>query len=134
MSSTEGLERGLEVVNTGKPISVPVGPGVMGRVLDVTGNPVDERGPVTADNYNPLHRPAPTLEDQSTSPQVLATGDAVDPAEKHHNQHQADEVAITSFAPQPFPLLLVVIRQLLWQSRSPLSGFERLAPRVVQIR
>ena len=74
MSSTEGLERGLEVVNTGKPISVPVGPGVMGRVLDVTGNPVDERGPVTAEKYNPIHRPAPTLEDQSTSPQVLATG------------------------------------------------------------
>ena len=48
MSSTEGLERGLEVADTGKPISIPVGEGVMGRVLDVTGNPVDERGPVTA--------------------------------------------------------------------------------------
>jgi F-type H+-transporting ATPase subunit beta len=74
MSTTEGLERGLEVVNTGKPISIPVGPGVMGRVLDVTGNPVDERGPVMAEKYNPIHRPPPALEDQSTSPQVLATG------------------------------------------------------------
>ena len=74
MSSTEGLERGLEVTDTGEPISVPVGEGVMGRVFDVTGNPVDERGPVTAEKYYPIHRPAPTLEDQSPSPQVLATG------------------------------------------------------------
>jgi F-type H+-transporting ATPase subunit beta len=74
MSNTEGLERGLEVTDTGKPISMPVGEGVMGRVFDVTGNPVDERGPVKADKYYPIHRPAPTLEDQSTSPQVLPTG------------------------------------------------------------
>src|SRR5580765_1364784 len=74
MSSTEGLERGLEVIDTGKPISMPVGPGVMGRVLDVTGNPVDERGEVKAEKYYPIHRPAPTLEDQSPSPQVLPTG------------------------------------------------------------
>src|SRR5215510_10771159 len=47
MSSTEGLKRGLEVMDTGAPISMPVGDGVMGRVFDVTGNPVDERGPVT---------------------------------------------------------------------------------------
>jgi F-type H+-transporting ATPase subunit beta len=74
MSSTEGLERGLEVSDTGKPIAIPVGDAVMGRVLDVTGNPVDERGPVTAAKYYPIHRPAPTLEDQSPSPQVLRTG------------------------------------------------------------
>src|SRR6516165_7865900 len=74
MSSSEGLERGLEVVDTGKPISMPVGEAVMGRVFDVTGNPVDERGPVKADKFYPIHRPAPTLEDQSTSPQVLPTG------------------------------------------------------------
>src|SRR5215470_13456128 len=74
MSSTEGLERGLEVTDTGKPISMPVGDGVMGRVFDVTGNPVDERGPVKAEKFYPIHRPAPTLEDQSTSPQVLPTG------------------------------------------------------------
>src|SRR5262245_47383056 len=57
MSSTEGLKRGQEVIDSGKPISVPVGPGVMGRVLDVTGAPVDERGPVTAEKYYPIHRP-----------------------------------------------------------------------------
>ncbi len=74
MSTTEGLKRGFEAVDTGKPISVPVGDGVMGRVIDVTGNPVDERGPVNAESYNPIHRPAPTLADQSTSPQVLTTG------------------------------------------------------------
>jgi F-type H+-transporting ATPase subunit beta len=74
MSSTEGLKRGLEVVDTGSAISMPVGAGVMGRVFDVTGNPVDERGPVTAEKFYPIHRPAPPLVDQSTSPQVLTTG------------------------------------------------------------
>src|SRR6476660_4782833 len=74
MSSTEGLKRGLEVVDTGSAISMPVGAGVMGRVFDVTGNPVDERGPVTAEKYYPIHRPSPPLVDQSTSPQVLTTG------------------------------------------------------------
>src|SRR5277367_5369676 len=74
MSSTEGLKRGLEVIDTGAPISMPVGPGVMGRVFDVTGNPVDERGPVVAEKYYPIHRPAPPLVDQSTSPVVLTTG------------------------------------------------------------
>jgi F-type H+-transporting ATPase subunit beta len=74
MSSTEGLKRGLEVCDSGAPISMPVGPGVMGRVFNVTGNPVDERGPVTAEKYYPIHRPAPPLVDQSTSPQVFATG------------------------------------------------------------
>jgi len=74
MSSTEGLKRGLEVTDTGEPISMPVGEGVMGRVFDVTGNPVDERGPVKFDKRYPIHRQAPPLIDQSTSPQVLTTG------------------------------------------------------------
>src|SRR5258705_7558969 len=74
MSGTEGLKRGYEVIDTGAPISVPVGEGVMGRVFDVCGNPVDERGPVKAEKYYPIHRPAPKLVDQSTSPQVLPTG------------------------------------------------------------
>jgi F-type H+/Na+-transporting ATPase subunit beta len=74
MSGTEGLKRGYEVKDSGGPISVPVGPGVMGRVLDVTGSPVDERGPVQADKRYPIHRPSPSLVDQSTSPQVLSTG------------------------------------------------------------
>jgi F-type H+-transporting ATPase subunit beta len=74
MSGTEGLKRGFEVTDSGGPISMPVGEGVMGRVFDVTGNPVDERGPVQADKRYPIHRPPPPLVDQSTSPQVLPTG------------------------------------------------------------
>src|SRR6516164_7549960 len=74
MSGTEGLKRGFEVTDTGKPISMPVGDAVMGRVFDVTGNPVDERGPVAAEKYYPIHRASPPLVDQSTSPQVLPTG------------------------------------------------------------
>src|SRR5215813_3904599 len=74
MSGTEGLKRGCEVMDTGAPISMPVGDGVMGRIFDVCGNPVDERGPVKAEKYYPIHRPAPKLVDQSTSPEVLATG------------------------------------------------------------
>src|SRR5947207_4817328 len=74
MSSTEGLKRGLEVVDTGAPISMPVGEGVMGRVFNVTGEIVDEQGPVKADKHYPIHRAPPALIDQSTSPQVLTTG------------------------------------------------------------
>src|SRR6185312_13585868 len=74
MSGTEGLKRGFEAVDTGEPMTMPVGEGVMGRVFDVTGTPVDERGPVEAEKYYPIHRPAPPLVDQSTSPQVLTTG------------------------------------------------------------
>jgi len=74
MSSTEGLKRGFDVVDSGAPISMPVGEGVLGRVFDVTGAPVDERGPVHADKFYPIHRQAPPLTDQATSPQVLTTG------------------------------------------------------------
>src|SRR6266404_3059622 len=74
MSGTEGLKRGYKVEDTGGPMKMPVGDGVMGRVFDVTGSPVDERGPVDAEKYYPIHRPAPLLVDQSPSPQVLFTG------------------------------------------------------------
>jgi F-type H+-transporting ATPase subunit beta len=74
MSGTEGLKRGFKVTDSGGPIHMPVGPGVMGRVLNVTGAPVDERGPVVAEKYYPIHRAAPSLVDQSTSPDVLSTG------------------------------------------------------------
>jgi len=74
MSGTEGLKRGFEVRDSGGPIQMPVGPGVMGRVFDVTGSPVDERGPVNAERYVSIHRPPPPLTAQSTSPTVLATG------------------------------------------------------------
>jgi len=74
MAGTEGLKRGLEVADTGGPITMPVGDAVMGRVFDVTGNPVDERGPVHAEKFYPIHRQPPPLTDQATSPQVLTTG------------------------------------------------------------
>jgi len=74
MSGTEGIKRGYAVQDSGGPIRMPVGPGVMGRVFDVTGNPVDERGPVNAERYVPIHRPPPSLAEQATSPTVLATG------------------------------------------------------------
>src|SRR6202522_313920 len=74
MSSTEGLKRSYEVTDTGAPISMPVGEAVMGRVFDVTGTAVDEQGPVKADKFLPIHRSAPALVDQSTSPQILTTG------------------------------------------------------------
>ena len=74
MSTTEGLKRGHEVVDAGAPISMPVGMGVMGRVFNVTGDAVDEQGPVKADKYYPIHRLAPPLVDQSTNPRILTTG------------------------------------------------------------
>jgi F-type H+-transporting ATPase subunit beta len=74
MSGTEGLKRGYDVTDSGGPIAMPVGDAVMGRVFNVTGAPVDERGPVTAEKTYPIHRPPPALADQTTSPQVLATG------------------------------------------------------------
>ncbi len=74
MSTTEGLRRGQEVIDAGAPISMPVGEAVMGRVFNVTGEAVDEQGPVKADKYYPIHRNAPPLVDQSTNPQILTTG------------------------------------------------------------
>ena len=74
MSTTEGLKRGMDVVDTGAQISVPVGEEVLGRVLNVTGDPVDERGPVDVKKRYPIHRPAPKLIDQDTSSQILETG------------------------------------------------------------
>ncbi len=59
MSSTEGLKRGYDVTDTGAPISMPVGEAVMGRVFNVTGQVVDEQGPIKPDKYYPIHRPAP---------------------------------------------------------------------------
>ncbi len=74
MGSTEGLKRGYEVSDTGAAISMPVGEATMGRVFNVIGEPVDERGPVVTEKRYPIHRAAPPLVDQSTSPQVLTTG------------------------------------------------------------
>jgi len=74
MSSTEGLQRGMKVVDTGGPISVPVGEGILGRVFNVTGEPVDNRGPVQFTKRYPIHRKSPTLMDQETKAQILETG------------------------------------------------------------
>src|ERR1700738_2963910 len=74
MTSTEGLKRGMEITNTAAPISVPVGDGILGRVFNVTGDPVDERGPVPFEKRSPIHRKAPTLLEQDTSASILETG------------------------------------------------------------
>ena len=74
MSLAEGLKRGNEVKDTGAPISVPVGEGVLGRIFNVLGNPTDEKGPVKFTKRYPIHRPAPTLLDQDTKSEVLETG------------------------------------------------------------
>ncbi len=74
MDSTDGLVRGQNVVDTGKPISVPVGPETLGRILNVVGEPVDERGPLKTKLKFPIHRNAPEFTDQSTETEVLVTG------------------------------------------------------------
>ncbi|MCF8108736.1 MAG: F0F1 ATP synthase subunit beta, partial [Desulfohalobiaceae bacterium] len=74
MDATEGLVRGMECVDTGSPIQVPVGNPSLGRILNVVGRPVDELGPVESDNYYPIHRPAPSFVEQSTDVELLETG------------------------------------------------------------
>ena len=74
MDATEGLKRGQDVTDTGSPIRVPVGPGTLGRIMDVTGQPIDEAGPIAFDNDAPIHRPAPEFADQSTEAEILPTG------------------------------------------------------------
>jgi F-type H+-transporting ATPase subunit beta len=74
MGASEGLKRGLAVTNTGKPISVPVGTKTLGRIMDVLGNPIDEAGPIGAETHMPIHRAAPSYEDQAKSTELLETG------------------------------------------------------------
>ena len=74
MDATEGLVRGMEVKDTGAPIMVPVGKASVGRILNVIGRPVDELGPVRAEKYYPIHRPAPKFTDQNTKVELLETG------------------------------------------------------------
>ncbi len=74
MSSTEGLKRDMDVVDTGSPISVPVGEGVLGRIFNVTGDTVDGRGSVEHEKKYPIHRPAPPLTEQDTKANILETG------------------------------------------------------------
>ncbi len=74
MDTTDGLTRGQEVIDTGAPIAVPVGPETLGRILNVIGEPVDERGEVKTTEKLPIHRPAPEFIDQSTETEILVTG------------------------------------------------------------
>src|SRR5213080_778879 len=74
MDTTDGLVRGAEVADTGSPIMMPVGPETLGRILNVIGEPVDERGPVVTNRRLPIHRPAPEFVEQSTEAEILVTG------------------------------------------------------------
>jgi len=74
MGSSEGVSRGLGVSNTGAPISVPVGQGTLGRIMDVLGNPIDEAGPIDTETFLPIHRSPPDYADQSSAIELLETG------------------------------------------------------------
>lgn len=74
LSSTDGLKRGMEAFDTGAPISVPVGKEVLGRLFNVVGDTIDEKEPVKAKNFSPIHKPAPSFEEQDTSSQLFETG------------------------------------------------------------
>jgi F-type H+-transporting ATPase subunit beta len=74
MDSAEGLTRGQDVRGTGAPISIPVGPKTLGRILDVIGRPIDEAGPIETETRWPIHRPTPSFEEQATSKEMLETG------------------------------------------------------------
>ncbi len=74
LQGTEGLVRGRKAVDTGAPIMIPVGPGTLGRIMNVTGDPIDERGPIKHTQKKPIHAEAPEFVEQSTSAEVLVTG------------------------------------------------------------
>ena len=74
MDGTEGLKRGDEVIDTGNPIKVPVGPETLGRIMNVIGEPIDQKGPVKTKDSWPIHRPAPSFTEQSTETEILVTG------------------------------------------------------------
>jgi len=74
LDSTEGLVRGQPVADTGAPIKVPVGPETLGRIMNVIGEPIDERGPINTDKFRPIHRDAPSFEEQGSGADMLITG------------------------------------------------------------
>ncbi len=74
MGASEGLQRGTEVINTGEPVTVPVGTGTLGRIMDVLGQPIDHKGPVKTETFAPIHRKAPALDEQSGSTELLEVG------------------------------------------------------------
>ncbi|MCR2044705.1 F0F1 ATP synthase subunit beta [Anaerosalibacter massiliensis] len=74
MGSTDGLKRGMEAVDTGKPIEIPVGSETLGRLFNVLGEPIDEKGGIDAKNFSPIHKPAPSFEEQETAKEIFETG------------------------------------------------------------
>jgi F-type H+-transporting ATPase subunit beta len=74
MDTTDGIRRGMDAVDTGAPITVPVGRSTLGRLFNVLGEPADERGPVTSDKQYPIHRPSPSFEEQATQVEMFETG------------------------------------------------------------
>ena len=74
LDSTEGLIRGQEVCDTGNPIMVPVGPETLGRIINVIGEPIDERGPINTTKFLPIHRDAPSFDEQGSGAELLITG------------------------------------------------------------
>lgn len=74
LDATEGLVRGQGVADTGHPIMVPVGPETLGRIINVIGEPIDERGPIDTNKFRPIHRDAPSFEDQGSGADLLVTG------------------------------------------------------------
>ena len=74
LSSTDGLVRGMPAIDTGAPITVPIGRATLGRLFNLLGEPIDEKGPVNADRFAPIHKPAPALEEQNVRTEILETG------------------------------------------------------------
>ena len=74
LSSTDGLVRGMQAIDTGAPITVPIGRATLGRLFNLLGEPIDEKGPVNADRFAPIHKPAPALEEQNVRTEILETG------------------------------------------------------------
>jgi F-type H+-transporting ATPase subunit beta len=86
LGPTDGLQRGMEAQDTGAPVTVPVGRECLGRLMDVLGQPKDERGPIQAKHQSPIHKPPPAFVDQETRPQIFETGikviDLLEPYQK----------------------------------------------------
>ena len=94
MSSTDGLQRGMKAINTKNPIEIPVGKEILGRILNVLGEPVDEMGEINTEMKLPIHRPSPKLVDQNTNVEILETGikaiDLLQPYQKGGKDNSAD--------------------------------------------
>ena len=93
LSSTDGLTRGMAVLDSGGPIMIPVGQNTLGRIMNIIGEPVDKQGPLTSDTMYPIHRPAPALAEQETSIQMLETGiKVIDLLTIHFNKARQERI------------------------------------------